>query len=94
VPAVDAIEDAVSAKVVRGAGLKGLESFAGVYRDLVGRMGMGDVALLLREIVDTTGFERALKAEVDGEDRMNNVRELIASAAGWWDVGKYLEEKA
>ena len=64
-----------------------------MYRELAGRVGMGDVALLLSQIVETTGFDTALKAEVDGEDRLNNVKELIASAktggtsAGTWRKG-------
>ncbi|MCK9264453.1 MAG: UvrD-helicase domain-containing protein [Deltaproteobacteria bacterium] len=94
IPAVNAIEDAVAGKIVRGAGLRGIESFGRVYRELARRVGMGDVALLLSQIIETTGFGTALKAEVDGEDRLNNVRELIASAQDWWDIGRYLEEKA
>jgi len=91
---VEAIEDAVAHKVAKGLSLKGLESFGRLYRELTGRVGMGDVALLLRQVVEATGFEDALKAEVDGEDRINNIRELIASAEDWWDIGAYLEEKA
>lgn len=91
---VHVIDDAISQKVVKGAGLKGLESFLKVYHDIVSCVDFGDIASLLKDIMEIAGLERALKAEVDGEDRLNNVRELIASAAGLRDIGGYLEEKA
>ncbi len=91
---VHIIDDAIAQKKVKGAGLKGLESFQWVYRDIVSRVGLGDIASLLKDIMEITGLERALKAEIDGEDRLNNVRELISSASGLRDISGYLEEKA
>jgi len=91
---VHAIAEAVRDKAVKGAGLKGLEDFKRIYEEIGWRVGLGDVASLLRDIMEITGLEAALKAEIDGEDRLNNVRELIASASGRRDIGEYLEEKA
>jgi DNA helicase II / ATP-dependent DNA helicase PcrA len=93
-PTVHALGEAIKDKAVKGAGLKGLESFRGIYDDIAIRVGLGDVSSLLRDILEISGLEVALKGEVDGEDRLNNVRELIASAAGQRSISAYLEEKA
>lgn len=94
IASVHAIEDAIQQKVVKGTGLRGLEQFYQVYREILSRVGFGDIASLLKDILEITGLERALKAEVDGDDRLNNIRELISSASGLRDIGGYLEEKA
>ncbi|MRR14605.1 hypothetical protein EG833_04090, partial [archaeon] len=91
---IDAIGPAIRQKAVKGTGLKGLEAFQKVYSEIATRIGIGDLASLFRDIMSITGLDRALMMDVDGEDRMNNVRELIASASGQWDIGEYLEEKA
>jgi DNA helicase-2/ATP-dependent DNA helicase PcrA len=91
---LDAIEDAAEKQVVKGAGLRGLQAFARIHRELVSRVGRGDVALLLKDILQVSGYEDALRIEIDAEDRQNNIRELVASAQDWWDIGAYLEEKA
>jgi DNA helicase-2/ATP-dependent DNA helicase PcrA len=44
--------------------------------------------------MEVTGLEDELKNEIDGEDRLTNIRELIASAEGENDLIRYLEEKA
>ena len=94
VPMAEAIPGAVENKVVKGTGAKGLAGFLQVYKELVSYIGIGDISSLLKDILDVTGLEKALKQEVDGEDRLNNIRELIASASGQRDIGQYLEEKA
>ena len=93
-PTVHALAGAVRDRAVKGAGLKGLAKFGEIYEEISARAGLGDVSSLLRDIFEVSGMEGALKLEVDGGDRLDNVRELIASARGQRSIQAYLEEKA
>jgi DNA helicase-2/ATP-dependent DNA helicase PcrA len=94
IPIAHAAGEAVLDKAAWGAQLKGLEEFHRIYTEIACRAGSGDVASLLECIMEVTGYEEALREEPDGEDRLNNVRELIASATDARDVCLYLEEKS
>ncbi len=93
-PTVHALAGAVRDRAVKGAALKGLAKFGEIYEEISARAGLGDVSSLLRDIFEVSGMEGALKLEVDGGDRLDNVRELIASARGQRSIQAYLEEKA
>jgi len=94
IPIAYAVGEAVIDRVVSGAQLKGLEEFHRIYAEIVCRAGMNDIASILGGILEVTGYEEALKTEPDGEDRVNNIRELIASTVDVRDIGRYLEEKS
>lgn len=56
--------------------------------------GRADVSEVLSALVERSGYRDYLLQDVDGEDRLLNVRELIASAEGITDLPGYLQEKA
>jgi ATP-dependent DNA helicase UvrD/PcrA len=91
---VDALSKALSHKVLKGTAARGAQGFLSLIQDLKGRSGITDVADMLERIVERSGFKDYLSQEIDGQDRLMNVRELIASAAGVTDLTDYLQEKA
>ncbi len=90
----NALEKAVAAKVLKGTAARGAQAFLAMVEDFKGISGDYDVAELLYRIVEGTGYKEYLSREMDGQDRLLNVRELIASAAGQTDLTTYLQEKA
>jgi DNA helicase-2/ATP-dependent DNA helicase PcrA len=82
-PLLAAAETASGVPDLRGGAPRALERFAALVRKfaLIADSG-ARLDDLLRQIVDETGFEKALADEgPDGEDRIANVEELIASAS-------------
>jgi len=94
VPTFAALEQALGHKVVKGAAAKGLGAFLPLMEGLVKTAARADVSGVLAALVERTGYRDYLLQEIDGEDRMLNVRELIASAEGVTDLAGYLQEKA
>ncbi|MBN2297639.1 MAG: UvrD-helicase domain-containing protein [Deltaproteobacteria bacterium] len=94
VPTMEALESALAQNIVKGAGRKGVDGFISLMRDIRSYAVNSDIPDLLAFIMDAAGLAQALAAEIDGEDRLTNVKELIASAAGHKDLTRYLEEKA
>ncbi len=93
-PTVNALEEALSGNIVKGAGRRGVEQFVSLVLDIRSYADSMEVSELLSAIMEASGLNRSLKAEIDGEDRLTNVRELIASAQGQRNLTEYLEEKA
>ncbi len=91
---VDALSEALSHKVLKGTAARGAQEFLSLIQDLKARNGITDVADMLERIVERSGFKDYLGQEIDGQDRLMNVRELIASAIGVTDLTDYLQEKA
>ncbi len=94
VPTLAALEQALMHKVVKGAAAKGLASFLTLMEGLMKTAGRADVSEVLSALVERSGYRDYLLQDVDGEDRLLNVRELIASAEGITDLPGYLQEKA
>ncbi|HPR51672.1 MAG TPA: 3'-5' exonuclease, partial [Deltaproteobacteria bacterium] len=94
VPTMESLEAALAQNVLKGSGRKGVEQFIALISEIRSYAGTLDIPDLLALIMEASGLTQALKAEIDGEDRLTNVRELIASAAGHKDLNRYLEEKA
>ena len=94
IPAYNALEQAVSGKVLKGAATRGARAFLTIIEDFKRLNTDVDVAELLHRIVEDTGYKEYLSQEMDGQDRLMNVRELIASAADAMDLSSYLQEKA
>ena len=90
----NALEKAVSGKVLKGAAARGAFKFLAMMEDFRGLSAVVDVADLLSRIVEQTGYKDYLGGDMDGQDRLLNVRELIASATGVTDLTAYLQEKA
>jgi DNA helicase-2/ATP-dependent DNA helicase PcrA len=94
IPTIDALAEAFSQNIIKGAGRKGVQQFISIMQEIRAYAATADIPDLLNAIMEKTGLAQSLKAQIDGEDRLNNVRELIASAAGHSDLNRYLEEKA
>lgn len=94
IPAYNALEQAVSGKVLKGSATRGARAFLDMIEDIKSQITDVDVAELLHRIVEDTGYKEYLSQELDGQDRLMNVRELIASAADSKDLSSYLQEKA
>jgi DNA helicase II / ATP-dependent DNA helicase PcrA len=64
-------------------------AFAGLLDRLRESVGSADPATALETILAATGYDQALAEEgVDGAERLENVRELIAGAAEWAEVAQ------
>jgi len=94
ISAYHALEQAVSGKVLKGTATRGAQAFLTMIEDFKRLNTDVDVAELLHRIVEDTGYKEYLSQEMDGQDRLMNVRELIASAADSKDLSSYLQEKA
>ena len=67
--------------------------FAGVIDRLRESIGAADPATALETIIAVTGYDEYLAEEgVEGAERLDNVRELVAGAAGWAEVAQAAEE--
>ena len=67
--------------------------FAGVIDRLRESIGAADPATALETIIAVTGYDQYLAEEgVEGAERLDNVRELVAGAAGWAEVAQAAEE--
>jgi len=89
-----ALEKSASSRALKGAAMKGAQSFLSMMEEFRQICRVVDVGELLHRIVERTGYSEYLSAEMDGQDRLLNVRELIASASGETDLIRYLQEKA
>ena len=94
VSAYEALGRAMAGKALKGAAARGAKAFLDLVEAMRSLDRGADVADLLHLIVERSGYKEYLEAEVDGQDRLLNVRELVASAAGATDLTEYLQEKA
>ncbi|MFN0177236.1 MAG: ATP-dependent helicase [Gemmatimonadales bacterium] len=66
---------------------EGFRRFGELIADLRARVGAAQPAEALTAVIDAINYERALFDEgPEGKDRWDNVRELVAAAAGWSEV--------
>lgn len=92
---IDAMEKALEKGLVKGAGARGIKTFMHIMDDLMqGLSGVEDIADLIARIIKVSGLENALEAEIDGPDRLTNIKELEANARGKVNLVSFLEEKA
>ncbi len=67
-------------------------SFAALIDRLREAFGERDPATVLEGVLAATGYEQALAEEgLEGAERLDNVRELVAGAAGWAEVAEVTE---
>jgi DNA helicase II / ATP-dependent DNA helicase PcrA len=92
-PTLEAMEAALAEGVLKNPGAKGAQEFLRQLHAIKARGGE-HISDLMQAVMDITGLESEIKSEIDGEDRLTNIRELIASAEGQTDLVRYLEEKA
>ena len=100
-PLFELVLDAERRPKLRGAAAKGAQELIHVLSWLR-QAPDRPVAALLQELVAMTGFERHLEEAygADGEDRIDNVRELVADADDFdrtrpdAGLGQFLEERA
>lgn len=87
------LEDAWRLRLLKNPASIGVSLFIGLFKQLVKAKHQSDIATLMDTILVESGMEAALEREIDGEDRLLNVRELIAGAEGVKDLSAYLVEK-
>src|SRR5213083_1711415 len=67
--------------------------FAALIDRLRESVGTADPATALETVIAVTGYDQYLAEEgVEGAERLDNVRELVAGAAGWAEVAPAAEE--
>jgi DNA helicase-2/ATP-dependent DNA helicase PcrA len=91
---MEIMRGAIKDGAIKGTAAKGVEEFINIMDDLKSFAPEVDIGGLISKLVDITGLKEMIAAEVDGLDRMTNVRELIASARGEEDLIGFLEQKA
>ncbi len=92
---MDALQVALEKGLVKGTGARGTRSFLHIMDDLMQCASrMFDISDLIAKTVVVSGLEEALEAEIDGLDRLTNIKELAASAKGQSNLVSFLEEKA
>ncbi|MEO8478373.1 MAG: UvrD-helicase domain-containing protein [Gemmatimonadota bacterium] len=71
-----------------------LLEFADLIRRSIDRAGESAPAIVMEELLAALDYEKALLAEgLEGADRWDNVRELVASAAEWSEVVTAAEDQ-
>ena len=93
-PTFEMLKEAVNAGVVKGKTAEGLKDFITQTARIKEASPVMDVADLINLTLDITGLKDEIKSEVDGEDRLTNLRELVASAYGANNLQTFLEEKS
>jgi DNA helicase-2/ATP-dependent DNA helicase PcrA len=84
---LDASEAAEMVQGLRPGVREGLRKFATLIKDLRERAETWTPAQILEQVITSIDYEKVLLAEgPEGEDRWENVRELVASAADWSEV--------
>jgi len=94
IPTFEALKEAISAGVVKGKTAEGLKDFITQTARIKEASSVMDVADLITLTLDITGLRDEIKSEVDGEDRITNLKELVASAYGANSLQDFLEEKS
>jgi DNA helicase-2/ATP-dependent DNA helicase PcrA len=94
-PLLEAARLAGGIERLRPALRETIRDFAGLVDRLAEAVGKEDPATALETIIATTGYEAWLAEEgVEGVDRLENVRELVAGAAAWAEVADATGEAA
>ncbi len=93
-PTFEALKEAVASGVVKGKTAEGLKDFISQTERIKEASSVMDVADLITLTLDITGLKDEIKSEVDGEDRLTNLKELVASAYGANSLQEFLEEKS
>jgi DNA helicase-2/ATP-dependent DNA helicase PcrA len=90
----EGLKNALNAGVVKGKAAEGLKDFITQTVRIKEAASIQDVAGLINMTLDITGLKDEIKSEVDGEDRLTNLRELAASAYDVMDLQEFLAEKS
>ena len=89
VPLLEAARRGNGVEGIRPGLRDGFRTFASLIDRLRSAVGQGDPATALEMIVATTDYEAWLHEEgVEGVERLDNVRELIAGAAAWAEIAE------
>ncbi len=85
-PLLDTAEIADRIMELRPQAKSAFTDFAHLVQGLRDAAQRESPALLLERIIEVVGFEAYLKDQgMDGVERLENVRELVAAAAEWWE---------
>ncbi len=90
----EGLKEALDAGFVKGKAAEGLRDFLTQTGRIKEASSNLDVAGLISMTLDITGLKEEIKSEVDGEDRLTNLNELVASAYGATDLQEFLAEKS
>ncbi len=95
VPLLEAARRAGGIEGIRPGLREGFRRFADLVDRLRSAVGQADPATALEMVIATTGYEAWLAEEgVEGVERLDNVRELVAGAAAWAEVAEVTTEAA
>jgi len=93
VPLLEAARRAGGIEGIRPGLREGFSRFADLIDRLRAAVGQADPASALEMVIATTGYEGWLAEEgVEGVERLDNVRELVAGAAAWAEVAEVTTE--
>src|SRR5213083_828624 len=92
-PLLDVARDAGRVDGLRPNLRDAFREFAALIDRLRASVGGADPATALETVIAVTGYDQYLAEEgVEGAERLDNVRELVAGAAGWAEVAPAAEE--
>lgn len=91
---IEIMNKAIEDNIIKGSAAKGIKSFLTILDTLRSYAPVVDIGDLISRLVDITGLQDMVASEIDGFDRITNIKELIASARGETDLVSYLEQKA
>jgi DNA helicase-2/ATP-dependent DNA helicase PcrA len=95
VPLLEAARRAGGIEGIRPGLRDGFRRFADLVDRLRSAVGQADPATALEMVIATTGYEAWLAEEgVEGVERLDNVRELVAGAAAWAEVAEVTTDEA
>jgi DNA helicase-2/ATP-dependent DNA helicase PcrA len=95
VPLLEAARRAGGIEGIRPGLRDGFRRFADLVDRVRSAVGQADPATALEMVIATTGYEAWLAEEgVEGVERLDNVRELVAGAAAWAEVAEVTTEAA
>jgi DNA helicase-2/ATP-dependent DNA helicase PcrA len=95
VPLLEAARRAGGIEGIRPGLREGFRRFADLVDRLRSAVGQADPATALEMVIATTGYEAWLAEEgVEGVERLDNVRELVAGAAAWAEVAEVTTDEA
>jgi DNA helicase-2/ATP-dependent DNA helicase PcrA len=94
-PLLEVAAAATALQGMRPGARDALERFAALIGSLREREGSAQPVRVLEEVIQAINYERVLLDEGrEGRDRWDNVKELVAAAAGWAEVVSDEEEPA
>ncbi|MEA3223166.1 MAG: 3'-5' exonuclease, partial [Thermodesulfobacteriota bacterium] len=88
------MDKAIGDGTIKGAPSRGISAFLTILDKLRAYALEQDIGGLISGVIDITGLQKMVASEIDGVDRITNIKEFMASASGETDLVGFLEQKA